>query len=262
MTTRTTSIYALLFVALLAQPHVLQGHVLFLTSAWAQTLATAAILAMAAATYVLHQLALHRAERRSAALLEEKQRTSEKLLDSFRYIGAVNRRLPLLQEVTTDVLRETPPTSRGRRAALQRLLALAVVTTARAPWGHLRFVDRRTGRTVGELSIARDGRNAPRSPIGNGDLLALESSLNQAERPGSTAVHWSADRWAPHQTFLILGPHPTDASDEGTLQSLVDQVHVLFAYFSATASSAPKLRRDTPRGRGIPRSTTPVTAPV
>jgi len=241
VTPRTTAIYALLFLSLLVQPHILQGHVLSLSSAWAQTLTTVAILAMAATTYVLHEMSLRRAARRSAAFQEEKQRSNEKLLDSFRYIGTVNRRLPLLQEVTTDILRETPPTSRGQRAALQGLLGLAVVTTARAPWGHLRFVDRHTGRTLGEFGVAREGTQAPRSPIGNTDLLALESSGDRAaERPGDVGVRWSSDRWASHQTFLILGPRPAGALDVDTLQSLLDQAHVLFAYFSVEAPATPR----------------------
>lgn len=237
MTTRTTLTYALLFVALLVQPHVLQGHVLFLTSAWAQTIATAAILGMAAGTYVLHQLALRRAERRSATLREEKRRANEKLLESFRYIGIVNGRLPLLQEVTTDVLRGTPHTSRGRRATLQKLLALAVVSTARAPWGHLRFVDRSSGRTVGEFSVARDGARVPPAPIGNAELLTIASSSEQGQGPSAENVRSSTDQWAPHQTFLILGPHPAEARDADTLQALVDQAHILFAYFSAAPPS-------------------------
>lgn len=237
MTTRTTLTYAVLFVALLVQPHVLQGHVLSLSSAWAQTLTTAVILAMAAATYVLHQLSLRRAARRSAALQEEKQRASEKLLDSFRYIGIVNGRLPLLQQVTTDVLRDTPRTNRGRRMTLQRLLGFAVVTTARAPWGHLRFVDRRTGRTVGEFSLAREGARVPHAPIGNAELLAIASSPEQERNVSAEVVRSSTDRWAPHQTFLILGPHPAEASAADTLQSLVDQAHILFAYFSAETPS-------------------------
>lgn len=239
MSSRTSVIYALLFLALLAQPHVLQGHVLFLTSAWAQSLATLLLLAAAATTYVLHRATIRRADRRSAALLEEKRVANEKLLDSFRYIGTVNRRLPLLQEVTSDVLRETAPTSRGRREALQRLLALAVTTTARAPWGLLRFVDRSSGRTLGEHSLSRAGTAAPRAPIGNGDLLALESSPDQQQAPQAHSIRWSSDRWAPHQTYLILGHLEGGAVDDGTLQALLDQAHVLFAYFSSPPAAPP-----------------------
>lgn len=239
MSSRTSVIYALLFLALLAQPHVLQGHVLFLTSAWAQSLATLLILAAAATTYVLHRATIRRADRRSAALLEEKRVANEKLLDSFRYIGTVNRRLPLLQEVTSDVLRETAPTSRGRREALQRLLALAVTTTARAPWGLLRFVDRSSGRTLGEHSLSHAGSAAPRAPIGNNDLLALESSPDRWQAPRAHPIRWSSDRWAPHQTYLILGPLSGGAVDDETLQALLDQAHVLFAYFASTPAPPP-----------------------
>jgi len=261
VTPRITAIYVFLFVALLAQPHVLRGHVLLLSSAWAQTLSTATILGAAATTYVLHRMSLRRAERRRATLQEEKQRANEKLLDSFRYIGTVNRRLPLLQEVTTDVLRETPPTIRGRRAALQRLLRLAVVTTARAPWGHLRFVDRRSGRTVGELDLAREGSHGPQSPIGNADLLTLEASPDHAcERPGRVHVRWSTDRWAPHQTFLILGPHAADAHAVDTLQSLLDQAHVLFAYFAIPAPTSRSHGRIAGRGGGVPSPPPPALA--
>lgn len=246
MSPRTSAIYALLFVALLVQPHALQGHVLFLTSAWAQSLATLLILAAAATTYFLHRAALRRSERRNAALQKEKQLANEKLLDSFLYIGTVNRRLPLLQEVTSGALRETAPTGRGRREAIQRLLALAVTTTARAPWGFLRFVDRGSGRTLGEHSLSRPGTTAPRAPIGNGDLLAFESSPYPVREPRALAVRWSSDRWSSHQTYLILGPSAGEAVDAETLQALLDQAHVLFAYFSSTSSApSPILSEDT-----------------
>ena len=249
---RASVTYVLLFIALLAQPHVLQGHVLFLTSAWAQSLATLLILAAAAATYFLHRAGLRRADRRNAALQEEKQLANEKLLDSFRYIGTVNRRLPLLQEVTSDVLRETAPTSRGRREAIQRLLALAVTTTARAPWGVLRFVDRGSGRTLGEHCLSRPGSTVPRAPIGNADLLALEFSPDQAGDPRALAVRWSSDRWASHQTYLILGPHAGKGVDAETLQSLLDQAHVLFVYFSSPPSAVSPILSEATRPRDVP----------
>lgn len=252
MSTPTSIIYALLFLALLAQPHVLQGHVFFLSSAWAQSAATLLILVAAAATYVLHHAALRRADRRAAALHREKQLANEKLLDSFRYIGTVNRRLPLLQEVTSDVLRASTPTSRGKRAALSRLLALAVTTTARASWGHLRFVDRVSGRTLGELSLARPGSALPRAPIGNGELLASSSSPGPASEHRAFAVWTSSDQWARHQTFLILGPHVGETLDTRTLQAVLDQAHVLFAFFSTTSPATPQTRPEGSRSHVMP----------
>jgi hypothetical protein len=99
---------------------------------------------------------------------------------------------------------------------------------------------------VGELAVVRTGADAPRAPIGNGDLLALESSPDRAERPTTVTVRWSADRWAAHQTFLILGPHTADARSEDTLQSLLDQAHVLFAHFSGAAPATREERPSSP----------------
>ncbi len=230
------TVYIVLALALIAQPHVLEGHAGPLSSAQGQSLVTTVILATAMLTYVLHRAALRHAERRSAALQEEKARANEKLLDSFRYIGTMNRRLPLLQEVTTDLLRETTPTEKGRRSAFRKILELAVVTTARASWGHLRFIDRATGRTIAESMLDRGGTTAPRAPIGNRDLLEIERR-GQGAAVSVPSVCWSADADAPYQTFLVLGEMPAEGQDPPTLQSLVDQAHVLLPYLSYPPAS-------------------------
>ena len=230
MRARSIIIYVLLVVALLTQPHVFQGHVGLLSSATAQSFTTFAILLLAGATYILHRSDVRREE-------HKKRQSNRKLMASFRYIGVVNRHLPLLEGLTTELLRTPLATRAGQKEAFQMLLSAAVVSVAHAAWGTIRIVDRMTGRTVAEHTFLRHGAVASGVPPGNRELFEREAGGPPSAQDGLTVL-WSTDAEAPVQCFLVLPPVSHQGRNIPILQAIVDQAQLLQSYRAGSQTPA------------------------
>lgn len=209
-------IYALLVAALLVQPHVLQRHVWVVSPEVTQTLVSVLVLLLAALTYVAFDADVRRVRRRYRG----------RLAASFRYIGVANRHVPLLQDVTSGLLRQPLRTRAQRRAAFRALLQVATVSCARVPWGVLRVVERASGRTEAEYVT---GPSEAVALPGNRELLAGERA------DAGSLVFASGDASAPYAVFLVLPSIPLSHRVEVLLRAIVDQAALLHGYLRASS---------------------------
>lgn len=223
--------YGLLFFALILEPHLLQGHIMgAVSSAYLQSFVTALILALAGGVHVLHRQDIKKREQARLQTLQELKKSSEQLNDSLKYIALANRRLPLLKEVTTDLLAEPKQSKRDKQKIFQELLATAVVSLSRAEWGVFRFVEMRTGRTVKEFIFApKPGRQ--KIFVGNRALLSLHDSSGQVVNLNGYSVITTTHRGAPVQCHYIFPRVDHVLSDSlGILQNIIDQTQILYKY--------------------------------
>lgn len=210
-------IYLILFAVLLAEPHLVTGHILVFPRPFAQSLLTLIILGLAYGTYWLNAWHLKRRERQ--------------LADSFRYIGLVNRRLPLLKNLTTDLIRQAAFSQQERKAVFNQLLATAVTSVARAEWGIFRFIAAPSGRTMREFIHASKKYALEKTQIGNQQLLDSRAQANQIKEIHNLLVISTSDKKSPGQCFLILPKGKQFPGDEfSILQSIVDQTQLFHKY--------------------------------
>ena len=87
--------YVFLFGLLLLQPHIVTGHFLGLSAPYALSVSTVLIVGVGVVMYYFHQKDIEKREQERQQLSFKLEGSCRKLLDSFRFIGVVNLRLPL-----------------------------------------------------------------------------------------------------------------------------------------------------------------------
>lgn len=209
-------IFGVLVVSLTLHPYVLQ---VTLHSTWlpyVEGTMNLLIVAFGVLTYYLYER-----ERRASEL---------QFLEASKYIGVVNRKLPLLRQITTDVVSGKIMTAKQKTEAFQKLIGIAFGSIAKSDRGLLRFVDTKTGRTVKEFHYVLGGEQSNHTfSIGNKELLATTS-----KRP-KTAKHRlivaTSDCVAKVRAFLVIPDiRGRFKEDIDILQAIVDQAQMLSRY--------------------------------
>lgn len=220
-------IYFVLFVLLLVHPHFITGHIFSLPQAFAQSLVTFVLVGIASVVYLLHTYEIWKKKKAELELLD----SSDKLVEAYEYIGTVNRRLPLLKEVTTGVLNRSKKSKKSKKKIIEDLLATATISLAHASWGTFRFVEVAHNRTLHEfVHISKDTRN-PRYKIDNKKLFTLRNHANRIFKIDDLYVLSTSDTRNFIQCFFIFPKGENNIKDESpTLQAIVDQAQLLYQY--------------------------------
>lgn len=220
-----TGLYILLLSALLIQPHVFRGHIFFLSSAWTQSLVTLGIFLCALIVYSLHQWETKRRDQEHRQLQDEKTVLGQELNDSFQYIASINRKLPLIHELTSGLVKHRKATHNEKKDALQQLLILATISLTKTPWGLFRFVDTKQGRTMKEFFYGDKIIDQEIPNVGNKHLL---SDVDTNKEDGVQFIP-SSDTEFPYRCVFIF-PHSSSVYDRSLVQAVVDQAQLFYTY--------------------------------
>lgn len=220
----TKLIYIILSLALVIHPHLIPAHIRIIPGAYVQSIVTALILGIAFLVYHLHQRDIKRRE-------QELQNFSKKLSDSFKYIGSVNTRLPLLKNLTSDLLANPKFSKKEKNQVFQNLLATALVSVAKVNWGLFRFVDAEAGKTVKEFIFTNKGYVVMKNGIGNKALLELKKQSALIKSSENLFIIPTIEQEAAIQGYLIF-PKPDESLEDKRwiLQAITDQAQLFFKY--------------------------------
>ncbi len=219
--------YFLLFVALVIHPHLVPDHIGILPKAYAESLVTIFIIGAGIAIYYLH----HREVKKSRQLGEDLRISQAKLLDSFKYIGSVNTRLPLFKHLSSELLASSKYTKQHKKTIFDHLLATAIVSIAKAKWGLLRFVEVNTQRTVKEFLYTNGDYVLLTQRVGNRELSDVRKQQSNIKLLGEFQIVPTSDEEITVQGFLILPKTEGNLSDEYSfLQAVVDQAQLFYKY--------------------------------
>lgn len=226
MTKLFNAIYAFLFVALVAQPHIVD-HVSFVPKAYMESIVTLVIIGLAYGTYHLHHRELMRRELKRKELEGALGLSEQKLIDALQYIGFANRRLPLLKNLSSDLLARDKFSREDKKTIFHRLLAVAANSIAKVPWGLLRFVDTSSQRTTKEYFYQADIYMTVNPKVSNKELTRTSTANSQH----TIYVVPASDREAAVRGFLIV-PTPTEdiRNEHSILQVIVDQAQLFYKY--------------------------------
>ncbi len=206
----TKIIYFLLFVALLLHPHLIPDHIRFLPRAYAESVFTSFIVGVGFLVYYFHKKDIQKRERQKQELLQKANSLNQELVSSLKYIGSVNRRFSLLNDLTSELLASVQHTNKGRKELFQKLLSIAAVSVAKTYWGSLKFVHRHKKQMIKEF-IYKDREENP--PVAE-EVVVINSS----------------DVESPIECRLILPKVPETAREHRTLQIITDQAQLFYKY--------------------------------
>lgn len=215
--------YILLLVALILQPHYIAGHIFYVPKAYAQSVATVIILGMIFGVYEFNRRDFLKKEK-------ELEKSSGELRDAWQYIGSVNRRLPLLNQITTKILCLPKQTKKHRKKVLEDLLDTAVTEVMNSEYGMFRFVSLSNTRTVTEIKKTKHLREQ-KLEVSNKELTEkLRQEQVFQTKKGLTVVA-SSENENGINCFLVLSDTEDKFSDNiAEVQAITDQALILHSF--------------------------------
>ncbi len=226
----TKIIYVILFTLLIVMPHF-SRHIRGVSQAYVESIVMLIIFGIAYLTYFLNKYELHKHKEQNLKIEHDLEISEQKLLDSFKYLGTVNRRLTLLKDLSSDFLNKKQFTKKYKRSILNNLLATAVISIAKTKRGVFRFVEVAKLRTVKEFIFSNKDFTLLAGWIGNKDLVACRANNNNIKKIGNFYIIPTSDQVAPIQNFLILSQSDRNFEEEySVLQAITDQAQLFYKY--------------------------------
>ena len=226
----TKTIYVILFIALLVMPHF-SDHVKNISRAYVESIVMLVIFGIAYLTYFLTNYELRKHQEQNSKIEHNLEISEQKLLDSFKYLGTVNRRLTLLKDLSSDFLNKKQFTKKYKKSILNNLLTTAVISIAKTKQGVFRFVEVAKQRTVKEFFFSYKDFTLLAGRIGNKDLVACRANSNNIKKIGNFYIIPTSDQVAPIQNFLILPKSSMDFGEEySILPAITDQAQLFYKY--------------------------------
>lgn len=223
----TQFVYILFAALLIFEPYVIKDDLWFLSQRGATSLVNAIVLVLAYVLFVFVKRDMRRKDQETEAAEKRLNSFRGTLNDAFAYIGILNRRLPIMKSMTTDLLVHTPSTKKEKRRVFQELLDTAIGSIVKTEWGVLRFVRVDRQQTVQEF-IFGDGTHPP---VSNQLLTSQPPELMGAKHVDGVWCVGASERNSPVRCFLVF-PHfeRIDDKDDMVLQSIVDQAQIFYTY--------------------------------
>jgi hypothetical protein len=225
MTRFSKSVYIALILLLVILPFAITSKVLFIPESHAEAVTILVILGLA---YLVHLYDVRQKEKEKISLEKKLEISIEKMNESFKYIGLVNRRPPLLKNLTTELLSKS---GEKNRIVFEELLAIAVSTIAKSDWGMFRFMKVSDQKTVKEFCYTCKNYILLKTKVGNKELIEMVNSRENFKEIGDLFVLDTSDNKADVQCFLIFPKGENDIKTEySILQALVDQAQLFYKY--------------------------------
>ncbi|MGB8658533.1 MAG: hypothetical protein WCE90_12240 [Candidatus Zixiibacteriota bacterium] len=225
MTKITKIVYIVLILLLVIVPFFITKPVLFVPESHAEALTILIILGVA---YLAHLYDVRLKEKEKMSLEKRLQTSIEKMNESLKYVGLVNRRLPLLKSVTTELLSRS---GEKGKTIFEELLAIATSTITKSDWAMFRFIKVSTQNTVKEFCHTSRHYILLKTKVGNKDLLETVNARQSFGRIDDLFVLNTSDTKAEVQCFLIFPKGQNEVDKEySVLQAIVDQAQLFYEY--------------------------------
>ena len=223
-------IYSILFLLLILYPHFVAGHIYVLPDRYIQSLINFLLIFVAVGVYWLHAAEVKREKREKAEVSTKLGISTQELTEAFRYIGQVNRQLPLIKGLTTDLVAACSFDQKSKKQTLYKLLQVAVVSIAKVDWGLFRFLDVEKIATVKEITFSSNGHSAPKTSISNVELQKSPFTGKQVKIFDGLSAIMTSDQQSNIKCFIILPEVSLQETDRAILQAIVDQAQLFYQY--------------------------------
>lgn len=171
-------IYLILFILAVLVPDIVRGNFSFLSETRAEEFL---IFFLGMAGFLIfvfkeHQLSIQQREKEKSQ--KRLTQTAKDLVDSYSYIGEVNRKMDILMQVGLG-LSDRSAINKTKEKEIYHTILDATDSLVRAKCSYARMVDVQTGRTKKEVSAKGDC-----SQIKNADLIAMGDNINIKKNNG------------------------------------------------------------------------------
>jgi hypothetical protein len=225
MTKISKIVYIILILLLVILPFLITKTILFFPESHAEAVTILIILGL---VYLVHLYDVRLKEKEKKSLEKKLDISIEKMNESFKYIGLVNRRLPLLKNLTTELLSKS---SEKNKIIFEELLAIAIASIAKSDWGMFRFMKISDQKTVKEFCYTSKNYILLKTKVGNKDLLEIANGRQNVKEIGDLLILNTSDNKAGVQCFLIFPKGENDVKTESSiLQAIVDQAQLFYKY--------------------------------
>ncbi len=224
-------VFTIVFVATAALiPHLVDGHVFFLPRAYAESIGIILNMGVALVFY-----ALYRRDVRSALL--ERDRSEDKLLSSYKYIGKANRSIQMLQKYSgLPAGKLDEKDMKGEIRSMVEELAAEVFAADSALF---RFINSNNGRTLAEFGFLK---NEMSRQIKFSNRLLLRKHTGMIKN--AKALIFISKEYAGFDIVCAAGfDQVQSVVDKETLTALVNQIFLLFVFAKSVGLSGSLLER-------------------
>ena len=212
-------IIAILFIAsAIAMPHVIDGHILFLPRAFAESLLISLNIVGVVIFYALYR-------RDVRIVLDEKKRSEVRLNSSYEYIGKANRLLAIFQKFMDLPIKEYD--EKNQKNTLNLLFKELAVGIATAESAILRLVSTQNGRTISEMVYPQRG-HSQEVRLSNRMILKMQSGFLIQEE-SLIIVNHSFPGICCAAVFQPIN----SAIDVHALETLANQVFLVYLLFQS-----------------------------
>lgn len=191
-------IFAVLFAIAVLIPDIIRGDVPFLAEERAEEVAIFILGSVAFLTFVQN-------ERRIAFQKKEKEKTQKKmeqavkdLVDSYSYIGEVNRKVDILMGVALG-LTDRSVFDKNKEKETYESIIKAANSLLKAESSIIRFVNLKTNRTEKEVKLLEDAT----PNILNNDLVDMGENVNVKKQNGALVIS-SSQKMKDVKGYLII----------------------------------------------------------
>lgn len=226
-------IYLIIFLAAVAVPQLIQGDVSWLDQ---EELETMSIFLLGSTGFFLYlwkekQMRQHISDK--LRLQKETTKISRDLMDSYSYIGEINRKLDILKNIALG-LPETGAFTPEKQKEVYDSIIEAVSVLTKSEEFILRFVDCQSGKIEKEMRMGKpkfDHRDCHLLAKDDREVYSFEDCfVVRAPRLVGT-----------HGAFIILDSKASALEDPGLLKALASQALFLFTLHERESLSPPVL---------------------
>lgn len=221
-------IFAVLFAIAVLIPDIIRGNAYFLVEERAEEAAIFVLGSIAFLTFIRNErkIAFQKSEKEKAQ--KKMSQTVKDLVDSYSYIGEVNRKIDMLMGVVLG-LTERSVLGRKKEKETYESIVAAANFLLKAECSMIRFINLKTRRTEKEMKIPECANIS----VANNDLIEMNEHVNVKKQNGLFIVS-SPQTINNIKSYLIISGY--DAQEEGKpknaeiLKLFASQAIFLYAY--------------------------------
>ncbi|NTU66638.1 MAG: hypothetical protein HGB08_01815 [Candidatus Moranbacteria bacterium] len=212
-------IFLVLFITAVLVPDLIRGQVYFITEERAEEILIFVLGMIAFLTFINNERKIAHQKKEKEKAEKKIDQTVKDLVDSYSYIGEVNRKMDILMGVALG-LSDRSALDRKKENEIYLSILNAATFLLKAESVMLRFVNIKTGRTEKEIKLPETGKMT----VSNKVLVGIEENMNLKKQNDSIIIS-SSQKISDIKSFLVA--HDYDENEENKPKNI--EILKLFA---------------------------------
>lgn len=208
-------LFGIVFLVAILTPHIVHGHI-FISEKYAESAILFLDIILAYVFYLMYKREMKKADK-------EKRKTEEDLLDSYKYIGKANVHASMLRKFVNFIsLRYCDKKKFNEKKVFNNLLSIIVVSFLKVNNGAVRFIDKKSGNTVGEFFYNKSEQEF-KIKLSNNEIIHNKIISNKK-------INIIKSDYKNGEIICVFyyNKNINEEVDVNFLKTLINQMHLLF----------------------------------